>query len=201
MNHDDHVRLIAGGIDGDAGGEWADLGAGAGAFSLALRDLAGSGTVIHAVDRDASALQELRQEAERRFPGTALHLIQADMTAPLALPPLDGIIAANAIHYVADQVALLDRWRRYLKPAGRLILVEYDSDHGNRWVPYPVSFAALPALARRAGFGEPTLLGTRPSRYLERIYAAVMVPVPVQQRHIGLRSGHDQGRDSTNRLG
>ncbi|MDQ3693972.1 MAG: class I SAM-dependent methyltransferase [Chloroflexota bacterium] len=182
MNHDDHVRLIAGGVDGDAGGVWADFGAGTGAFSLALRDLAGLRTVIHAVDRDAAALQALRREAERRFPGTALHLLRADMTAPIAVPPLDGIIAANAIHYVADQAALLDRWRGYLKPGGRLILVEYDSDLGNRWVPYPVSSAAFPALARRAGYGEPTLLGTRESRYLERIYAAVIFLPPSRFR-------------------
>jgi ubiquinone/menaquinone biosynthesis C-methylase UbiE len=178
MNHDDHVQLIAGGVDRDQGGVWADLGAGTGAFSLALRDLAGPRTILHAVDRDAAALRELRRTMERFAPGTALHRIEADFTRPLSLPPLDGIIAANAIHYVADREALLRRWRGYLKPAGRLILVEYDTDLGNRWVPYPVSWAALPALARSAGFGEPSLLGLRPSRYLDRLYAALLRPVP-----------------------
>lgn len=178
MNHDDHVQLISGGIDHDQGGEWADFGAGTGSFSLALRDLAGPRTVIHAVDRDAAALRELRRVVERQAPGTTLQLIATDFTRPLSLPPLDGIIAANAIHYVADQVALLRRWRGYLKPAGRLILVEYDSDRGNRWVPYPVPFAALPALAQRAGFAQPQLLGLRPSRYLDRLYAALLVPAP-----------------------
>jgi ubiquinone/menaquinone biosynthesis C-methylase UbiE len=178
MNHDDHVQLIAGGVDRDHGGEWADLGAGTGAFSLALRDLAGPGTVIHAVDRDAAALSELRRRMELLAPGTVLHLLEADFARPLPLPPLDGIIAANAIHYVADREALLRRWRGYLKPAGRLIIVEYDTDRGNRWVPYPVSWAALPALARSAGFSGPTLLGMRPSRYLDRLYAALLVPAP-----------------------
>jgi SAM-dependent methyltransferase len=115
---------------------------------------------------------------DRFAPGTALHLIEADFTRPLALPPLDGIIAANAIHYVADQMSLFPRWRGYLKPGGRLIIVEYDSDQGNPWVPYPVSFASLPVLAQRSGFGAPTLLGLRPSRYLDRLYAALLVRAP-----------------------
>jgi ubiquinone/menaquinone biosynthesis C-methylase UbiE len=171
MNHADHVRLIAPGIEPNSGGAWADLGAGTGAFTLALRDVAGPGVEIWAVDRDAGAL---RAAMERQFPGTALHPLAGDFTQPLDLPHLDGIVAANAIHYVQDRVALLRGWRDYLKPGGRLILVEYDADRGNRWVPYPVSFAALPSLARAAGFDRPTLLATYPSRFLDRIYSAAL---------------------------
>jgi hypothetical protein len=103
-------------------------------------------------------------------------VVTADFTQPLALPPLDGIVAANAIHFVRDRVALLRRWCAYLKPSGRFILVEYDTDDGNRWVPYPVSFAALPALARAAGFAPPSLLDVHRSRFLHRIYAASLSP-------------------------
>ena len=82
----------------------------------------------------------------RQFPGTRLETIEADFRDPLPLPPLDGIIAANAIHFVPEQAALLRRWREYLKPGGRLIVVEYDAEVGNRWVPYPLSFApAVPS--------------------------------------------------------
>jgi ubiquinone/menaquinone biosynthesis C-methylase UbiE len=173
MNHDDHVRLIAPGIV-TQGGVWADFGAGTGAFTLALRDVAGPDVEIYAIDRDRYALQSLRTAFARHFPDTRLHICHADFTGSLDLPPLDGIIAANAIHFVRDHVSLLRRWRGYLKPAGRLIVVEYDTDEGNRWVPYPLSFAALPAIARSAGFGTPSLLGTVPSRFLGRIYAAAL---------------------------
>jgi SAM-dependent methyltransferase len=175
VKHDDHVRLIAAGIDRDRGGVWADFGAGSGAFTLALRDIAGDAVEIVAVDRDRPDLRALRSEMERRFPGTRLQLIEVDFRDDLALPPLDGILCANAIHFVPyrEQGALLRRWRDYLKPGGRLVIVEYDADAGNRWVPYPVSFAALSPLARAAGFDEPVLLGARSSRFLERIYSAV----------------------------
>jgi ubiquinone/menaquinone biosynthesis C-methylase UbiE len=170
--------LIETGIERNRGGVWADFGAGSGAFTLALRDLAGPDTVIIAIDRDRASLQTLRAAMERQFPGTQLRLVAADIAGHLPLPPLDGIIAANAIHFVQDQTALLRRWRTYLKPEGRLIAVEYDTDSGNRWAPYPMSYAAFRETARAAEFTDPTLLGSRPSRWLGRIYSALTRPVP-----------------------
>jgi ubiquinone/menaquinone biosynthesis C-methylase UbiE len=179
MNHADHVRLIERGIEPGSGGVWADFGAGSGAFTLALRDLAGPDLQIIAVDRDQGSLRALWAEMERRFPGTRVRTIAADFVEPQDLPPLDGILTANAIHYVPwrEQAVLLSRWRGYLKPHGRLIVVEYDADVGNRWVPYPVSFASLGPLAAAAGFTEPALLGTIPSRFLGRMYAALTIPL------------------------
>jgi ubiquinone/menaquinone biosynthesis C-methylase UbiE len=180
MNHEDHVQLIANGIEAGSGGIWADLGAGSGAFTLALRDVAGPKTEINAVDRDSSSLRALQSAFDRHFPGTNLHLQAADFTRPLDLPPLDGILAANSIHFVRDHVTLLRHWRQYLKPDGRIVLVEYDTDEGNRWVPYPVSFFSLSPVARAAGFSEPLLLGSRGSRFLDRMYAAALEPAPPQ---------------------
>ena len=100
MNHDDHVRLIAAGLERNSGGVWADFGAGSGAFTLALRDLAGPEIELIAVDRDRGSLRALRDAMARQFPGTRLQTIEADFRDPLQLPPLDGIIAANAIHFV-----------------------------------------------------------------------------------------------------
>lgn len=178
MQHSDHVRLIERGIERGSGGVWADLGSGGGAFTLALRDLAGPAVEIWSVDQDAGSLRMQQAQMERQFPGTALRTMTADFTRPLSLPPLDGIVAANSIHYVRDRAGLLRGWRRYLKPDGRLILVEYDSDDGNRWVPYPVSFASLPRLASAAGLAPPELLRTYPSRFLDGMYGALLRPDP-----------------------
>jgi ubiquinone/menaquinone biosynthesis C-methylase UbiE len=177
MNHDDHVRLIARGIEPDRGGVWAEFGAGSGAFTLAMRELAGPDVEIIAIDADAGSLRALQGAMDRQFPGTRLVTRVADFTAPLDLPPLDGMLAANALHYVRNQVGVLQQWRGYLKPGGRLIVVEYDTDAGNRWVPHPFSFATFGALAQAAGFTDPMLLGTYPSRFLGGFFAAVTRPV------------------------
>src|SRR5829696_8955957 len=103
VNHADHVQLIEAGIERNRGGVWADFGAGSGAFTLALRDIAGPDAEIIAVDRDAASLETLRATMSRRYPGTRLRLLQADIASRLTLPPLNGIIAANAIHYIPKQ--------------------------------------------------------------------------------------------------
>ena len=179
VNHADHVKLIETGIERNRGGVWADFGAGSGPFTLALRDIAGPEAEIIAIDRDRSGLQTLRASMERHFPGTQLRLFQADIAGRLTLPPLDGIIAANAIHFIPtrNHVALLQRWKEYLRPEGRLLVVEYDTESGNRWVPYPMSSTAFQESARAAGFTEPVLLGVRPSRWLAPIYAALTFPI------------------------
>jgi ubiquinone/menaquinone biosynthesis C-methylase UbiE len=173
MNHADHVRLIARGVPRNAGGRWADFGAGTGAFTLALRDLAGPGVEIIAVDRDTGDLRLLQRAMEHGFPGTHLQARTADFTRPLELPPLDGILAANSLHYVRDQVALLRRWRSYLTPGGRLIVVEYDTDRGNHWVPYALSFETFSRIAQDAGFTAPERIGSHPSRFLGGFFAGL----------------------------
>jgi SAM-dependent methyltransferase len=176
MDHKDHVALLRGGVPGPAPAPapvWADLGAGWGAFTLALADLLGPGATIYAVDRDRKTLREAESEVRARFPATDLHVQVADFTHTLDLPPLDGIVMANALHFVRDKAPVLARLAGLLKPGGRLILVEYNADHGNLWVPHPVSYPTWAALAARAGFRDTRRLAAVPSRFLHEIYSAL----------------------------
>src|SRR5919198_3353872 len=173
MRHEDHVALLARGVRQGEGGTWADLGAGAGAFTLALADLIGPQGTIHAVDRDRLALAELRAAATSSVPTAQIRTEVADFTMPLPLGELDGIVMANSLHFVEEKLPVLSRVRGYLRRGGRLILVEYDSDRGNQWVPYPVSFAAWRDLAADAGFLDTRCLATVPSRFMRRIYSAM----------------------------
>jgi SAM-dependent methyltransferase len=172
LDHADHVGLLRGGIA--PGGTWADIGAGTGAFTLALADLLGPGGRIVAVDRDAGALRENRQIVATRFPDVTIETQVADLTGPLELPALDGIVAANSLHYVAraQQVEVVARLAAYLRPDGHLIVVEYDADDGHRWVPYPFSYRSWERLSAIAGLTGTRQLGRLPSRFLGAIYAA-----------------------------
>jgi ubiquinone/menaquinone biosynthesis C-methylase UbiE len=172
MDHADHVRLLREGVHG-GGATWADLGSGEGAFTLALANLLGPTGTIHTVDRDRRALQVQLPRVRSAFPGVSLTPVVADFTHPIELPPLDGIVMANSLHFERDKLTVLGLVQRYLRPAGRLVLVEYDTDHGNPWVPYPLSFSSWAALAAEAGFRETRLLASVPSRFLGSIYSAV----------------------------
>jgi SAM-dependent methyltransferase len=172
MQHEDHVALIEDGIDG-RGGIWADFGSGSGAFTLALADLLGPESEIYSIDLDRRALRRQQDDLARRFPGTTVHPLVADFTEPLTLPPLDGIVMANSLHYQREKDAVLRHVLGYLKPGGRLILIEYNADRGNHWVPYPLSYPTWEILAGRVGFTGTHLLATRPSRFLGEIYSAL----------------------------
>jgi SAM-dependent methyltransferase len=91
---------------------------------------------------------------------------------------LDGIIMANSLHFVRHKDPVLQLIRSYLRPAGRLILVEYNSDRGNMWVPYPFSYETWETLSRHNGFTQTQLLTTVPSRYFGEIYSALSMVVP-----------------------
>ncbi len=172
MDHRDHVNLLRGGID-FRGGTWADFGSGDGAFTLALYDLIGPEGEIWSVDKDRGRLETQHRTFRSRFPEAQIHFLHADFTRALETPPLDGVVMANSLHFFRDKEKVLRQVREYLKPEGRLILVEYNVDSGNIWVPYPLSFSTFRPLAAQSGFTDPQLLATVPSHFLREIYSAL----------------------------
>lgn len=173
MDHHDHVNLLRA-ANLTQGGTWADLGAGSGAFTLALRELVGLDATIYAVDKDRGALNQLESTHRARFGSSRnLILLNQDLTRPSHIPPLDGVIMANSLHFFRDKEKVLRHVHALLKPNGALLLIEYNVDSGNIWVPHPLSFETYQVIAQRAGLSEPRLLAKIPSRFLKEFYSAV----------------------------
>lgn len=189
MNHNDHVDLLRP-ANLTQGGLYADFGAGGGAFTLALRELIGLDATIYAVDKDKSALRELENSHRARFTSTLRHtqgnalnliLLPNDFSHPLdastgsvqRIPPLDGIVMANSLHFFKDKEKILRHVGGFLKPNGALILIEYNVDRGNLWAPHPLTFETFSTLAPKAGFTVPRLLAKVPSGFLKEFYSAV----------------------------
>lgn len=171
MLHADLVGLIQDGVTAK-GGRWADLGAGEGAFTLALADLLGAGANITAVDRDPGSIRGLAAGVRKSFPATDLEELVADFRRPLQLSGLDGVVMANSLHFVRDKGPVLKAVRDMLIPGGTLIVVEYGADRGNPWVPHPFSYPTWERLAAAADFEGTRLMRTIPSRFLGTLYSA-----------------------------
>ena len=174
MNHTDHVNLLRPGIPA-AGGLWADLGSGRGAFTLALAEiLADSGSII-SVDKDRAALRDQELAMQTRFPTAHVDYRAADFSKSLDLPPLDGVVMANSLHYFSRKQPLVEHVRAMLKPGGHLIVIEYNVDRGNWAVPHPLTYSQWAELAARSGFAETRLLGAVPSSFLHEFYSALSI--------------------------
>jgi SAM-dependent methyltransferase len=187
MRIDDAVELIRDAVGASAGG-WADLGAGTGTFTRALARTLGVGSTIYAVDDDATAVAALRElpgvgdgrsamdERQRIIP------VKADFRRAFELPGLgdsllDGILLANALHFVRDAESVLTQLVRRVRVGGRVVLVEYDRRAPSPWVPYPINASQWARLAAAAGLSAAVVTATRPSAYSGMLYTGMATRV------------------------
>lgn len=141
---------------------WADLGCGEGTFTRALARLLPSGSTVHAWDLDAGALRALPPTEH----GVTILPAVKDLTTAALPAPLDGVLLANALHFVSDAPAVLRRIHDVLWPGALLCIAEYDGAVAvPRWVPFPVDVRRLEDLLARTGFDMPHGLAHRASRY------------------------------------
>jgi Methylase involved in ubiquinone/menaquinone biosynthesis len=143
---------------------WTDLGCGAGIFSYALAGLLPNGSRIICVDKEIQQIKPTYNEITLEFK-------KADIQEISFLPhSLSGVLMANALHYIQQQQEFVERIYGYLHQHASCIIVEYDTDSPNPWVPYPISFDRLKKLFGK--YGEVQKLNERPSLYNRaRLYA------------------------------
>lgn len=151
---------------------WADLGCGEGLFTRALATLLIPGSKIFAVDKNISSFN-----CTGSLEKVVIEKMQADFTQENFHPEsLDGIIMANSLHFVKDKQLFIQRKKKYLKNDAVFIIVEYDTDKMNPWVPYPVSFKELKLLFKSCGYNNIDKISEARSVYNRaNIYGAVIV--------------------------
>lgn len=153
---------------------WADLGAGDGFFTRALAEILPVRSTIIAVDRNEKALRSISIRSD-----VDLVTVTADLNhLPADLPLFDGIVMANSLHYVDDQSRLLKDFKdNRLKATGILILIEYDLERSNPWVPYPISKKKLASLCAQSDFQLPVYMDSvRSTLNSSEIYSALLKP-------------------------
>ena len=173
MNSEDAKALLAEAVRGRSG-TWADFGAGTGTFSRALAGLLGPTSRVLAIDRDEEALLELRRLAAFEAPN--VEPVRGDFTEVASLRlevgSLDGMLFANALHFVPRPELVLTLLLPFLRPRGRVVLVEYDRRAPTRWVPYPIPVSQVELVMGAAGLAAPRMTATAPSEFGGTLYVA-----------------------------
>lgn len=154
-------------------GTWADLGCGDGIFTSALYTLLEPNSEIYAVDKSRRALRAIERNFAQSYPRALLRTLRADFTRPLSLPALDGVLMANALHFVRKKEPVLESLVKLLKPRSPLIVVEYNASRGNFAVPHPLDDTGFTKLASQVGLHNAQIIARIPSSFLGEMYAGI----------------------------
>lgn len=157
------------------GGLWADLGCGGGIFTKVLRDLLDTDASVLAIDKNARVLGQTAGAVAHWGANPRVEVIQSDFRDPLPVKHLNGALLANALHFIPkpDQRDVLLGVLDALRPGGRLVLVEYNTERRTSAVPYPISANAFRQLARDLPLMAPRVAARTSSSYLGEMYAGV----------------------------
>ena len=140
---------------------WADLGCGSGLFTHALSTFLADQSLIYAVDNNLSSfrMNTIRDQVVIK------KVLSNFETDSMNLTNLDGILMANSLHYIKNKKAFLEKAKTWYGNKPVFLIVEYDRDHSNPWVPYPISFQKLKELFTLTGFTEIKKLHEKKSFY------------------------------------
>lgn len=156
--------------------KWADLGCGSGLFSYALAVLLPRESKIFSVDKVHHGPFKLTERKNR------IEFLQADFIQDkLPFIDLDGVLMANSLHYVLEKEEFLEQLKMMLSEKAKLIIVEYETEQSNSWIPYPIPLKTLREIAGNLGFSGIRKIGERPSRYGNKHMYAIEMSITSQK--------------------
>jgi ubiquinone/menaquinone biosynthesis C-methylase UbiE len=109
----------------------ADVGAGTGYMSLRLANRVGPSGKVYANDIQAEMLRRLRENAAKAGL-TNIETVQGEEADPkLPAGRMDLVLLVDVYHEFSKPREMIDKIRDSMKPAGRLVLLEYRKEDPN----------------------------------------------------------------------
>jgi arsenite methyltransferase len=142
----------------------ADLGSGSGLFTRPIAKAVAPGGVAYAVDVDAALLKIVERSAQDAgIPNIATVLAATD---DAKLPEaVDLIFICDTLHHISNQGPYLKRLRQYLKPGGRIAVIDFSERWPDGHEPMRYSLEQLDGWMKDAG-----LTRTRAIEWLENSF-------------------------------
>ena len=108
----------------------ADIGAGTGLFEVPLAKAVGAGGMVYAVDVDKGFFPDIEKRAEDAGV-TNVKTVLGTFTDPsLPVKNLDLAFFHDVLHHIEDRAGYLKAVGAYLKPTGRVVIIDYESGQG-----------------------------------------------------------------------
>jgi len=103
----------------------ADIGAGGGYFCLQFAKVVGSKGKVYAVDTNPELLKFIEQKAKELGLNNVETIIVTGEDLALPERSLDLVFMRNVCHHLTNRVEYFKKLKRFLKPKGRVAIVEY----------------------------------------------------------------------------
>jgi ubiquinone/menaquinone biosynthesis C-methylase UbiE len=111
------------------GARVGDLGAGGGYFTFPIAEAVGPDGKVYAIDVDEGMLEYVREKAVQD--GIAnVETVLAAGGDPQLPEPVDLLFTCNTYHHLEDRSAYFEAVRRYLRPGGRVAIIDYSGEGG-----------------------------------------------------------------------
>jgi len=103
----------------------ADVGAGTGYFSRYLSAAVGPGGTVLAVEPEPNLVVHLRERAEREGTDNVVPVLASLDNPRLPVGGVDLLLLVDTMHHLDDRIAYFRRARRFLRPGGRIAVVDW----------------------------------------------------------------------------
>ncbi len=108
------------------GAEIADLGAGGGYFTFHLAKAVGPSGKVYAVDIDQGTNQLIAERAKKDGADNITTILAKSNDPLLPESAVDLIFTSNTYHHFDNRIVYFSNLRKYLKPAGRIAIIDFD---------------------------------------------------------------------------
>jgi len=131
----------------------ADLGAGDGIFTRPLARKVGHAGVVYAIEIKQRLLKKIEEKAREQGLQNIRPVLAAE-DDPKLPEPVDLILIVDTLHHISNRETYLKNLRRYLKPSGRVAIIDFSDSwpwfHGKM----KYSLAELEVWMKAAGFAQ-----------------------------------------------
>jgi ubiquinone/menaquinone biosynthesis C-methylase UbiE len=129
----------------------ADLGAGSGLFTRPIARKVGAEGKVYAIDIDPELLKHIEKTAQ----AAGLANIQTVLAAeddPKIPEPVDLIVIIDTLHHIRNQALYLKNLRHYLRPSGRIAVIDFSENWPSGHEKMKFSLTELEQWMSTAGF-------------------------------------------------
>ena len=103
----------------------ADIGAGGGYFSLRFAEMVGRKGKVYAIDINPDFLEFIKNSAKEKKLNNVITNLATEDGLDLPEKSLDFIFMRNISHHISNRVEYFGSLKKFLKPDGKIIIIEY----------------------------------------------------------------------------